>query len=374
MNAATGRLTPVLQGDPTDVSAVGWRMLFYRAGARRGGRDYWGSESGNSAEEVIRATKRSQEFEVRWCAFVNKGQPPCESDTYFNSLGPVAVVEEASAKHTEEYPSASDTQKAVLSRLVIHWGEQLKEVRNKLVELERNHGNVSENPAEGVGSVTKEYTDLLTDAEEQYHSVRNLLSKLNGASIPSDFEVERYTRRFESDISRLNTIEVPTISNNRAQVNTTNQRSSLARERAQTGRSYPDNLDEQGAATEPVHPATVQLQRLVRHLLTRDSSGETQTPRAVESDTAGKSVVQQFFGDETFNRANGEFNRGQALTMAAARNRSCSTAREGENTLAKAEAEYGAVAGVNEGTATMQLTLVRLHLNIARRQVQLNCR
>lgn len=367
-NSRTGELTAVQHGDPAAVHPDHWAIYYYRKGSRRGNTDRsWGMRTEANLDVLLRGHRADQRFEISYCNSMRQ-QAPCFDDTFFNSLGPVAVVDPPASK-TEAYPSAAETQRGILSRLVVNWGEQLRRVRNKLIELERHRLTASENPRE-VGSATREYAELLKDAENQYYSVRDLLNKANSGRIPSDAEVENHKERFEADISRLSAIQIAAVSNAQAQ----SQRSDPVQDQSPTGRPSSVNRDEREAAAEPLAPANVQLQRLVRHLLMRDSAGETQTPRAAEVDTTGKSIVEQFLGDETFNRAGSEFNRGQVLTMAAARNRNCSTARDGESTLAKAEADYGAVTGVNEGTASMQLTLVRSYLTIARRQVQMNCR
>jgi hypothetical protein len=88
----TGEMVPVQHGDRNTVRAVYWQVLYYRTGAPRTGRDnMWGSTTGKTADAVLASMKSSQDIERRSCSSRNK-VVPCESSTYFNFLGPVAVV------------------------------------------------------------------------------------------------------------------------------------------------------------------------------------------------------------------------------------------------------------------------------------------
>jgi hypothetical protein len=121
--------------------------------------------------------------------------------------------------------------------------------------------------------------------------------------------------------------------------------------------------------------AADQMQRLLRQLLSKQSDDQDPSaPASSASDGDGKTVFEKVFGDQTYNRANSEFQRGQSLLLASARNHNCSNAREAQSLLEKSVTDYEAVTGTNEGSAAMQLSLGRNLANIAQRQVQINCR
>ncbi|MGH7604302.1 MAG: hypothetical protein ACRENK_09935 [Gemmatimonadaceae bacterium] len=121
--------------------------------------------------------------------------------------------------------------------------------------------------------------------------------------------------------------------------------------------------------------AADQVQRMLRQLLSKQSDDQS-TPGSGSSgsDDDSKTPFEKVFGDETFNRANIEFQRGQNLLLASVRNHNCSNARDAQSLIEKAVTDYEAVTGTNQGSAAMQLSFVRNYANIAQRQVQINCR
>ena len=210
MDERTGRITPVERGDPAAVKPLYWRILYYRLGAAKGGRDQWGSTSGATAQEVMADMKSDQKDEIAYCRAYQK-QAPCRALTNFNYLGPIAVVrgDPASGVAEIEFPSPKTTELAGLSRLITRWGKDLTRVRNTLVRLETTGAPQSQNPYRGVGTVVKEYRDLLADAEKQYHSVRDLMQKVERGYAATDREVQSFSQAFDSDVSRMHALAPP---------------------------------------------------------------------------------------------------------------------------------------------------------------------
>jgi hypothetical protein len=87
-----GSVATRIEGDAAQTNYKQWRVWLFKKNAMAANRPEgsWGTISGNSAADVMKKLKASQEFEKqyeRWCA-CTWGQ-----DTFFNSVGPIAITE-----------------------------------------------------------------------------------------------------------------------------------------------------------------------------------------------------------------------------------------------------------------------------------------
>jgi hypothetical protein len=173
-----GRTLQRWQGDPATLKVSEWQIWLYRRGQATGAANHWGAISESSADKAMATLKRNQDFEQRYCKFFGK-PPDCEKDmTYFNPLGPIAIMK---------------TDKSASQRIVTDlWS--MKESRDrlkKLMELYEAFGAAYNpysyrgtpgefNPFDGVGAFVMDYgaslkaaADKLKQASEQLYALNN---------------------------------------------------------------------------------------------------------------------------------------------------------------------------------------------------------
>lgn len=153
------RLSRVDDASPRSVSATSWEMWLFRKGAPQAesGAGRWGTISGKSADQVLRELESSQKFERRWEGWC---RCPYGPSTFFNALGPVAVVRTPVVPELRDIERLFDAQEVVVDGL------------NK---IDTALGNVTTfNPFESVGNAWREYADNLKLAQDQlrYLSLR----------------------------------------------------------------------------------------------------------------------------------------------------------------------------------------------------------
>lgn len=368
VQAPDGSVSAVERGNPRDVHALYWRALFFRRGQARGGRNRpWGSLSGDTPDDVLAQVRQGQHDEVEGCKARNE-DAPCSDFTDFNVIAPVAVLaRDAAAPSTgagdESIPTASQTNRAMLARIVSQWGVQLGRARNKLLRMEMRGGAASRNPYTGIGSVVKEYRSLLEDAERQYHSIRELSERAANGFAVQEADVQRYSAAYDNDMSRAARLDVvaakdaaasvngggadPAISDGAARVNTSPSPappSSVA-----PGRSRPEQVADAPALEAPA---------------VRDS--------AEANGVIGS--LRQAFGDAHFSRATAKAQEGQRLLQQAIKSRNCATSRASAASLQVAIDEYAAANTIKRQSATIQLALVREQLGLAQQQISTNCK
>lgn len=209
-----GSISPVERGDPHEVHVLYWRALFYKVGQARGGANKpWGSTEADTPEELAAEIRRSQRVEVAGCKALDK-IAPCDATTHFNFVSPVAVLDESREKRApgvseETFPGSDATNRAVLSRALDQWAKQLQNARNRLVRLEMRGGATSPNPYSGIGSTLREYRDLLKEAEDRYHQIRNLSERVTQQfDAQQQREIENDHLAIDRDMRRLDAIAV----------------------------------------------------------------------------------------------------------------------------------------------------------------------
>lgn len=176
--------------NPDQVKAKEWKVRLYRKGAPRSGNSYWGTINGNSAKEVMSKLKVDQDFELRFNAFIGKGQVQNNVLTNFNPLGPIAVVEDDESKDEESAEEESTSKKnlndlSVLNEDAKQLLEDYNDVKKKLdIILKGKPVTAFDN----VGNVFKEYTSNLKNAFKQVDLLRNMLSKNLNADITKIIE------------------------------------------------------------------------------------------------------------------------------------------------------------------------------------------
>jgi hypothetical protein len=157
-----------------------------------------------------------------------------------------------------------------------------------------------------------------------------------------------------------------------------NEEDSLRLDHAEKAREASVQAAEADAASrgQPTDQTSQQLQKLIRQLVGPPASvtPDQARPSGSESVDTSKSIVEQYFGDATFNRATAELNRGNQLSLAGARSHSCSLARDAEAAFQAAARDFAAVTGANESTASIQLQLSQNLLGLQRQQVRIACR
>jgi hypothetical protein len=137
-----------------------WQIRLYRRGDATGGSNHWGLITGPSSAHVEAQLKEDQNFEKvyeRWCQ--------CGQDvlTYFNSMGPIAVIGTGT-------PSDSKTKfLAYYNKLSKIWSEykELKEAWETAEKIVTGKGIKPATPFDHVGEVFKEYSENLTKVQKQ---------------------------------------------------------------------------------------------------------------------------------------------------------------------------------------------------------------
>jgi hypothetical protein len=88
------KASQVMERDLAGMDIDEWQIWLYERGADTGGPNHWGLIEGKTSDAVTKQLKADQKFELAYAKFM--GQPP-DSDplTYFNPLGPIAVLKQA---------------------------------------------------------------------------------------------------------------------------------------------------------------------------------------------------------------------------------------------------------------------------------------
>ena len=87
-----GRTLQRWQGNPDTLKVAEWQIWLYKRGQTTGGPDHWGSISASSAAKANAQLASGQSFEQSYCKFFGH-LPDCEKNmTYFNPMGPVAIM------------------------------------------------------------------------------------------------------------------------------------------------------------------------------------------------------------------------------------------------------------------------------------------
>lgn len=155
-------------GDPKKVQAGEWQVRLYKSGARTGGKDHWGLITGKTAEDVMQQLKSGQDFQVRYAKWAGTDQTS-DVSTYFNPLGPIAVL-----KSTKSI--SGDKWKKVLDFI-----ERINKARKIFKQIADILGTrpKDSNPYKNVGRVLKEYGTNLKNVEK---AMAELLDKINDNS------------------------------------------------------------------------------------------------------------------------------------------------------------------------------------------------
>jgi len=172
--------------DPETVLAQYWVVRFYQTGANNNGADFWGSEFGDSAADVMAQVERDQKIQ-KW----GERDCACSWDPfgYFNILGPIAIVEETEAAKRNE--SRRETLLGQAERL-----QDLTEEYERIEEIIDEQPK-EKNPFAGVGNSLKEYTDNLKSAIQ-------LQTRLKGSL--TNFE-QQQTIMFDQSLNELSSYE-----------------------------------------------------------------------------------------------------------------------------------------------------------------------
>lgn len=156
-----------------------WQVRLYKRSMPTGGKDHWGSIIGKTAEEVMEKLKRSQDFEESFARWQGNGSYH-EIYTYFNALGPIAVIAETNATkyRTTKY-------KRYFEEIIDHYNVIIKpnqEIFSKVREIlgKKNINNSSlNNPFRNVGNVMKDYIESMVFANKQMAILHKKLTITN---------------------------------------------------------------------------------------------------------------------------------------------------------------------------------------------------
>jgi hypothetical protein len=145
--------------DPSGIQAEEWQIWLYARGQKTGGTDHWGTISAKSVSSANAQLKSGQQFEVKYCRFMGESED-CESkDTYFNPLGPIAIVRGAKSTPQQVIDAFSQFQDAQ-DRI-----GKLADLRNALDKPFNPYtytGDPTTNPYAGIGNSVKEYGEELS--------------------------------------------------------------------------------------------------------------------------------------------------------------------------------------------------------------------
>jgi len=143
-------------GDVNEVQAAEWHVRLYREGERTGGRNYHGLLIGESAEDVMAQLKEGQEFQRSFAKWTGRDYR-LDPSTYFNPLGPIAVIR-------APRPEVSRVLEGLIAA-----AKKIREFRRLYKQADRllsnNPKSAATNPQ--IGRVLREYIDNLKDAESR---------------------------------------------------------------------------------------------------------------------------------------------------------------------------------------------------------------
>ena len=91
-------MTRIYDNDSSQFVVREWQVWLYDQEKPTGGADRWGSITARTSEEAMQKLKKNQDFELQYNAFMGKGRVPDQTNTYFNSFGPIAIVDRPQPK------------------------------------------------------------------------------------------------------------------------------------------------------------------------------------------------------------------------------------------------------------------------------------
>jgi hypothetical protein len=169
MDKGDGHLT-LVNGYADEINATVWLYRLYKAGEPTQGNNFWGVVIGSTLENAKKRLESSQDFELRYNAFMGKGRTQDKTYTHFNPLGPIARMDD------NNYDS--DKQKAGTTYQHIY--ETAKDYFNTYQDIDKQVKQILNgkpiNPFDNFGKTFKEYTSNLKDALGQVFKLKNLLS------------------------------------------------------------------------------------------------------------------------------------------------------------------------------------------------------
>jgi hypothetical protein len=175
-----GRSLQRWQGNPQTLRVTEWQIWLYKRGQTVGGADHWGTISASSAAKVSAQLLSGQAFEQSYCKFF--GHPlNCESNmTYFNPLGPIAIMEPEKTvpqRILDDFTSLKESK------------EKLKQLMDLYTDLQAAYNPYSYkgdgepfNPYEGVGTFVMDYGASLKAAADRLKEASETLNRLNDSS------------------------------------------------------------------------------------------------------------------------------------------------------------------------------------------------
>ena len=165
--------------DPSTVSAGEWQIWLYRRGEHADGiHKGWGLISENSSMRAMRALERGQAFEKAYEKFCRCGADP---ETYFNPLGPIAVVKPIPVPPSiKSYLDKFSNAEYYVSQCIALFAK-LNSLAETLAgaDYHPTHftGAPENNPFRGFGTSLGEYADSLHKASQQLTRARNLVNQ-----------------------------------------------------------------------------------------------------------------------------------------------------------------------------------------------------
>jgi len=153
-----------VRGNPDEVKAKEWQVRLYKLGEATSGNHNWGLITGKSAVAVMNQLKESQDFQKRYAKWSGFDYTR-ETFTFFNPLGPIAVVEEPKPRSAKLVTQIGDGIDAI---------NRLREGYKKIEQILTDKPQTA-NPYRNVGNVLREYAKNLSNAETRLADLQNKL-------------------------------------------------------------------------------------------------------------------------------------------------------------------------------------------------------
>lgn len=163
-----GKQISPANGDPKAVQAAEWQVRLYKSGVRTGGKDNWGLITGKTAEDVMQKLKSGQDFQVLYAKWAGTDYTS-EVSTYFNPLGPIAVLKSMRSISEDKWKKALDFIERV---------NKARKMYKQIADILGTRPQDS-NPYKNVGRVLKEYGTNLKNVEK---AMAELLGRINDNS------------------------------------------------------------------------------------------------------------------------------------------------------------------------------------------------
>lgn len=180
-------LNYVDRGDQSQVANVReWQIRLYKNGAATSGDGHWGLITGKSAASVSRQLEKSQEHERQWMRVFKSDYGTL---TYFNPLGPIAVL--------ERRPASRDPLEGKVSRLIDTIRNQYNAARTRYEISDAMRGQ--SNPYRGIGTASREYAENFNSIFQQMRVLDRVLDSALGYNERTLREVEKINQ----DLDRI---------------------------------------------------------------------------------------------------------------------------------------------------------------------------